>query len=318
MKLPISDKDKTLQAMDVAIEAKSNNGRHRPYLGMSSLGHECSRYLWYGFRWAQKSNFEAKTLKNFEDGHRTEDLMADRIRLVDGVTLMTLDPDTGKQIEWVDFGGHLMGHCDGIVTGIKQAPSNPHIWENKSVNEKKFKKLEKLRAANEKTALKLWDETYYSQQVLYMDYGGFDRAWMTVTTPGGRDDTAVRTESDPAYAAKLRAKAERIIFTDEAPDPYSQSDKIPPCVWCPFQDICRGRKAADRNCRTCAHVSVERDGTWKCTKKDKALDRWEQEKGCAEHLYNPSFVPGEIVNANKEENWIEYKMKDGNIWRDEG
>lgn len=304
MKLPISTEDKTLIAIDKAIETKEDV--RRTYLGMSSLGHECERYLWYNFRWAGQEQFTAKTLRIFEDGHRTEDLMASRICAA-GFEL------TGQQDGWSDFGGHLKGHCDGIIKGLIQAPNTPHIWENKAVNEKKFEKLKKLRAANEKTALSQWDKTYYAQQILYMDYSGLDRAWMTVTTPGGRDHTAVRTEADPAHAMRLRAKAERIIFNDNAPDRVSNNEKIPPCVWCSMADICRGRQAAERNCRTCVHVSVEQDGTWKCAKFNTTLT---EQDGCEHHRYNPAFVPGKAVNASKEENWIEYEMEDGSVWRD--
>jgi hypothetical protein len=319
VKLPISMADPTLEAMDKAQEAKQTGEKRRPYLGMSSLGKDCARELFYGFRWAKLQTFEAQTLRYFEDGHRTEDLVAERIKAVPGIELQTQsadDPD--RQIGWQDFGGHLRGHADGIIQGLKQAPKTKHLWENKAVNEKKFKKLEKLRGVNEKLALFQWDAVYYAQQVLYMDYEGLTRSWMTVTTPGGRQQTAVRTEADPAHAVKLKEKAARIIFSDDAPDKFSDNDKAPPCLWCPFKEICRGREAAERNCRTCAHVQVKEDGTWACARKGETLDYEAQEKGCGDHRYHPTFVPGEVENASAEENWIEYTMKDGITWRDNG
>lgn len=319
MKLPIAENDPMLDAMDAAQEASQTGEKRRPYLGMSSLGNECSRQLWYGFRWAKHIRFKAQTLRYFEDGHRTEDLIAKRIKAVDGVELQTQDPNNpDRQIGWKDFGGHLRGHADGILTGLKQAPKTKHLWENKAVNDKKFAKLEKLKKINEKAALSMWDETYYAQQVLYMDYEGLTRSWMTVTTPGGRKQLGVRTEADPALAIKLKAKASSIIFSDNAPDKISDSDKMPPCVFCDLKEICRGREAADRNCRTCAHAQVNDDGTWECVRLGKILDYDTQKAGCEDQRYNPAFVPGEVVNASAEENWIEYDMGNNNTWRDEG
>jgi len=318
VKLPISENDPTLDAMDAAQEAVQTNEKRRGYLGMSALGNECSRQLWYGFRWTKRILFKAQTLRYFDDGHRTEDLIAKRIQAVDGIELQIKDPKTGGQIGWKDFGGHLRGHADGILLGLIQAPKTKHLWENKAVNDKKFAKLEKLKKINEKAALSIWDPVYYAQQVLYMSYEGLTRAWMTVTTPGGRHQLGVRTEADPAAAIKLKAKAEKIIFSDEAPDRISDSDRMPPCLWCDFKEVCRGREAAERNCRTCAHVTPEKDGTWTCGRFDKILDYSSQEAGCKAHRYNPTFVPGEVANAHPDENWIEYKMEDGAVWRDEG
>ncbi len=318
MKLPVTTTDPTLDAMDAAQEAAQTGEKRRPYLGMSSLGNECSRQLWYGFRWVQRITFKAQTLRYFEDGHRTEDMVAERIKAVPGIELTTHGPD-GRQLGWKDFGGHLRGHADGILTGLLQAPKTRHLWENKAVNDKKFKKLEKLKAINEKVALSIWDFTYYAQQVLYMDYEGLTRSWMTVTTPGGRHQIGVRTEEDPAEAIKLKAKAERIIFSDSPPNIVSDSDKMPPCLFCDHKEICRGRQAADRNCRTCCHTTPERDGTWSCGKFEEVVDYDRQTKGCSLHRYNPAFVPGEVIDASEEENWIEYRYSySGDIWRDEG
>ena len=40
---------------------------------------------------------DADTLKRFADGHASEDIMAARLRQTPGVTLITLDPETGRQ-----------------------------------------------------------------------------------------------------------------------------------------------------------------------------------------------------------------------------
>jgi hypothetical protein len=53
----------------------------RGYLGMSGIGHDCSRKLWYDFRLCTFPDFDAITLLRFADGHASEALTAERIRL---------------------------------------------------------------------------------------------------------------------------------------------------------------------------------------------------------------------------------------------
>ena len=313
VKLPEKRNDPTLEAMNAALAAKQDKYR-RPYLGMSAIGMECEHRLWLSFRWTTQPDFDADTLKRFEDGHASEDIMAARLRQTPGITLITLDPATGRQFGYQDFGGHFRGHEDGHIEGLLQAPVTPHLWEHKCTNETKFKKLDKLAALNEKTALQQWDQTYYAQHVLYMDYGGYTRGYLTCSTPGTREETSVRTNADPVHAAKLKAKAERIIFSEDGRPKVSDDDTFYLCRFCDAADVCRKRRAPDRNCRTCAHVTPKPDGTWHCSRHETTLDRKAQEVGCGSYLVHPTFVPGTPVDAGTD--WIEYKMDDGSVWRD--
>jgi hypothetical protein len=310
VKLPEKKSDPTLDAMNAAMEARTEY--KRGYLGMSSIGNECERQLWLSFRWTYTPSFDAKTLKRFADGHASEAIMAARLKATPGVTLIDLDPETGRQFGYRDFGGHFRGHADGHIEGLYQAPKTPHIWEHKC--SEKMTALQKLTAQNEKTALKQWNETYYAQAVLYMDYGGYSRHYLTCSTPGTRDETSCRTDADPVHAARLKAKAERIIFADEAPARISEDETFFKCRFCDFADVCRFKKAPERNCRTCAHVTPRRDGTWHCAKYDAVRTYKEQEAGCGSHLYNPTTVPGKPVDAG--DNFVEYELENGDRWVD--
>jgi len=308
--------DPTLDAMDEQLEAKSKREKRRPYLGMSSIGRPCAREQWYGFRWVARSSFSAHTLKLFEDGHRIEDVYAARLRAIPGVTLITSDPETGRQIGFEDFGGHFKGHMDGDIRGLLQAPVTPHVWEHKATNETKFKKLKKLRdTLGEKHALREWDATYYGQAVTYMDYGGYTRHYMTCSTPGGRDDTSVRTNSDPVEAQRLRDQAERIIFNEEPPAKIGDATFYI-CRWCDYSGICHEGQPADRNCRTCMHSTALRKGGWWCERHEENLSYEMQEAGCVDHRYNPHVIAGELIDGNEQENWTLYRLLNGEEWRD--
>ena len=311
--------DPTLEAADKALEAVENAQPPRPYLGMSALGQPCERRLWYGFRWVNRQPFPAATLRLFRDGHRSEDLQADDLRRVWGVTLITLDPETGRQISVVAGDGHIKGHLDGRVFGILQAPKTEHVWEHKSVNDKKFKFLEDTKAKlGEKNALRVWNPVYYAQAVLYMHCTGLRRHYMTVSTPGVRRSTSVRTNADPQHAEELLEKAERIVDAREAPPRISDDPDNPECRYCDFSDVCHGGAEPGRNCRTCRLSLPSKGGAWMCWKGDTgAVASVEAQRvGCARHAYVSSLVPGVQIGADATEGWIDYRLADGTVWRD--
>lgn len=319
---PSTNDDPTLAAMNRMIEEEQ--GKHetrRGYLGMSAIGGECSRALWYGFRWVTPETFDAGTLKKFDDGHRSEDIQADRLRLVDGVKLTTVMPGTNKQIEYSDLGGHFKGHGDGEIIGIYQAPKTNHIWEHKATNEAKKKKLDKLKSDyGEKNALAKWDTTYHVQGILYMHYGKITRHYLTCSTPGTRDETSVRTDSDKGIANQYIEKARRIIEADEPPEPISQDRTYFKCKsWCNKRDICMGVSRPDRNCRTCTHstpiIDDSHDAPWTCARDRDEISDF---RGCEGHRYIPALVPGTPIDANPEDNWVLYELPNGSTWKDEG
>ena len=54
--------EKTLAAINQAIEADQDDSPGRAHLGGSSIGRECSRELWYTFRWASSKLHKARIL----------------------------------------------------------------------------------------------------------------------------------------------------------------------------------------------------------------------------------------------------------------
>ncbi|KAF1045648.1 hypothetical protein [Xylophilus sp.] len=314
--------DPTLDAINAAVQNVNNLQKPRPYLGMSAIGMECEAFLWRNFRWCGPSGggFDAKSLMNFEDGHRTEDLMADRLRMVPGVELYTLDPSTGQQFGFSDLGGHFRGHIDGAIRGILQAPKAWHMWENKA-SEKGPHELAKAKEKHgEKAALAAWNPTYHAQAILYMHYGAMDRHYLTCTSPGGRlPITSVRTDADDAEAERLKAKAERVIFAGEPLARIGGDATFWKCKTCVMASQCHGTALPSVSCRTCAHATPERDGDgrWSCArwKSDIPIDA--QRTGCDEHRYIPALLSrwGSATDASETENWIEYTTPERVVFR---
>ncbi len=311
----MADNDPTLEAADRALEAKAAKEPPRPYLGMSQIGESCERKSWYRYRFVKQEMFDSQTLKRFEDGHRTEALIIERLKLLEGITLLDIDQKTGRQFGFVDHDGHFRGHADGMIVGILQAPKANHIFEVKCCSDKKIAELRKAVAdAGEKAALKKWNPTYYAQAVLYIDYMGYSRHYLVAATPGGREWMGVRTNADPAHAMKLRARAKRTILSHEPLDKISNKPDWFECRFCAFSGICHNGESPERNCRTCIHSTPVENGEWTCARWGKKITTEEQLAGCVVHKFLPKLVPGEIVNAT--ELGITYRMPDGSTWYD--
>jgi hypothetical protein len=289
---------------------------------MSEIGNECWRMLWYRFRNVlNEGNLELTSILAIEDGYKQEDIMATRLRMIPGIKLDTVDPETGEQIAFKFLGGHFAGHCDGKILGILESPKTQHIWENKAVKVEKFKKLKDLIAnEGEKKALAAWDVEYYSQAIIYMYASKLTRHYLTVETPGGRDYTSCRTEADNKVAQSLLAKAESIIKADSPLSRLSNNRTFYKCGWCKMKNICFDDKVPDVNCRTCAFSSPNMNSTdgiasWKCWKKGCSFTG--QGQPCNSHLILNTLVPMQTIDNDKSSDfplWIKYKDEDGNIF----
>lgn len=238
VKIP-QQEDPTLQAMYLAIEARQDK-EQRDYLGASLIGNPCARQIWYQYNGYNKAPFKAETLMNFEDGHRTEELTAERLRMVEGIELQTHNED-GSQFGFSSIGGKFKGHCDGFIRGLKQAPKSWHVWECKSSSQKKWNEFKRLKATyGEKGVLREWNENYYVQAQLYMHYSGLNRHYLTLAYAGGREYDSCRTEYDEAVAAKYINRAERIIEANSEPPKMSKNKDFYICKWCDFSKECHG------------------------------------------------------------------------------
>jgi hypothetical protein len=236
--LPPIFTDPTLDAIDRLAEDKAAAEPPRDYLGASIIGEECDRKLWYSFNNAPRKQFDANTLRRFEDGHRTESLVIQRLRSVPGIELWDRHAD-GGQIGGKLFNGKFGWHVDGVILGLLQAPKTPHVLEVKCSGEKKFKEFKgAVDAMGEKAALAKWNSVYYAQAIVYTYLLDLDRHYTVVASAGGREMASCRTEANHDMAKALLAKAERIIGSPQAPTRLSEKPEWFACKWCDFRKVC--------------------------------------------------------------------------------
>jgi hypothetical protein len=282
---------------------KQREGKtHRPHLGGSQIGHECSRALWYQFRWAWSPKFEGRMLRLFETGDREEERIVRNLRDI-GVTVWERDPETGKQIRAESCGGHFALSLDGVAEGLPES-KKPHTLEFKTMNDKSFKSTKSMGVQKSKPV-------YWAQCQIGMHLIGIDRCLFIAVNKNTDEIYAERIKLDVAEALKLNAKAESIVFADTPPEKMSQDPSDWRCKFCPYWAVCHGCKIPEVSCRTCANVTPERDGTWSCAKGRST------EEPCVEHLFIPKIMPSgwEVMDASPE--WVEYHDEDGEIVRNQ-
>jgi hypothetical protein len=310
--LPISATAPTADAIYRAYEERHEEAE-RTYLGMSILGDDCERKLWYGFRWAyEPEKFEGRMLRLFQTGHREEARIIDDLKAI-GVVFEELAD--GEQHAVSFAGGHGGGHLDGIIaSGVPEAPKARHVFEAKTHNTKSFAKLLKEGVAKAKPM-------HAAQMQGYMHLTGVDRALYVAVEKDSDSIHVERVHRDPIQGAQLMAKAERIVAADLPPaklhdDPDAKMAFA--CRWCPKLAGCHQGAWPRRHCRTCLHATPRQDGagTWWCDRHGRALSTDDQRSGCGAHLYIPALVPGQQVDADPAAETVTYELAAGGTWVD--
>jgi hypothetical protein len=290
----------TVRAIYEHYKTKRQGG-HRPHLGGSQIGRECARAIWYQFRHAATPEFEGRMLRLFETGDREEDRLVENLRAV-GVTVWARDPDTGKQFRYEAHGGHFALSLDGVGQGFAES-GKPHLLEFKTMNDKAFKDIQAK-------GLQASKPVYWAQVQVGMHLAGLDRAYFFAVCKSSDEIYAERVRYDAAEGMKLIAKAGQIIFSDTPPSRLSDDPSFYMCKFCEFAPVCHQWAVPEVNCRTCAHVSPEQDGTWSCAAGGDLTP-------CPAHIFNPHMLTGWTI-TDAGDDWIEYTTPDGEIIRNAG
>ena len=290
----------------------------RGYLGASSIGGECDRALWYGFRWCGAESFEGRMYRLFETGDREEGRFVANLRAI-GCEVHDVDPATGRQFGFKAFGGHFGGHMDGCALGVPEAPATWHVAEFKTHNRKSFDKLKVFGVHRSKPV-------HYAQMQVYMHLSGMRRALYLAVCKDTDELYAERVKYSPADAESLMTRAERIITATRPPERITDNPDDWRCRFCNHKTLCHGNPPpgpavpCDVGCRNCVHATTEMDtnhGRWSCAKHGVTMSHAQQATACEDHLFIPDLIAfAEPVDAGYDPagDWTEYINPDGTVW----
>lgn len=279
----------------------------RAYLGASSIGDDCWRKLWYGFRWSSEPQTSGRMYRLFQTGHYAEPRFVKDLRDI-GVEVFERDPKTGRQFSYSDIYGHFRGNTDGLGRRIPEGGAKDHLLEFKTHSNKSFVALVKNGVIKAKPM-------HYAQMTTYMGWGKTERTLYGAVNKDTDELHFERIKFDPTEFVKIQAKAEAIIFAPTPPPRLSDDPDFFQCKMCDHAAACHGARVPRKSCRTCVHITPTKDGgdsvggTWHCGKYDFNPTYDEQSTGCMAHLHLPPLLQyAQPEDAG--DDWILYSHKD--------
>lgn len=253
----------------------------RPHMGASTLGEPCERKMWLSFRWAQAPSFSGRILRLFRRGQNEETTIIADLQAI-GMTITNYGADQAR----VDFGCHVSGSIDGIITAGVPGSNKPHILEAKTHNDKSFNDLLKHGVQQSKPM-------HYTQMQAYMRGEKIDRALYVAVNKNDDRYYFERIKLDKAHADKAIQRGQRIALSERMPEPISARADWYQCKMCDFSDIChRAAPVEQHNCRTCIYSQPLEDGTWRCNYHDAdGIPVEFQREGCENWEIHRDFLP---------------------------
>ena len=274
-----------LKILDDAIEgAQDPHDSFRDHLGMSLIGHECSRRSWYTYRWFTQVRHKARTLRIFRRGQDEEAKVCEWLRAA-GLEVLEVDPATGKQFSFRDKQApQVGGSIDGVLRNVPGQASQERIGlECKTMKASNFRQVQSKGCA-------VAQPGHFSQMQGYMDLSQATQTRLSkfLYLAINKDDDAIYEEViewDPMQSAPDLMLARQVVAAQEPPDKVSAYEDWYLCKMCDHKAVCHRDTAPAVNCRTCKHGRRKANdpSLWICSRFELALNRQVQLEGCEYH-----------------------------------
>lgn len=247
---------------------------NRNHLGSSLIGGDCSRYLWYVFRWCHHTKHDGRQYRLFNRGHREEARFIEWLKGI-GCTSWN-ETEDGKQFR---ISG-VMGHYGGSLDGILRLPDSYGVDVLAFLNEFKTSGTGLKFTELQKKGVRIAKPQHWAQMCQYglkyqMKYG----IYMSIDK--NNDDLYVEVaELDWNHGTEMEKKAEFIIMSQTPPKKLSESAAFRDCAWCDMRGICHRGEPIDRNCRSCSFAKPVENAEWHCNKHCAIIPKEHIAAGC--------------------------------------
>ena len=280
----IPDQMNTIQAL-IYKAYEDSAEQPRPHMGISQIGNKCDRAIWLAFRHAITQKHPGRILKLFKFGHDYEDTVIKELKSI-GCKIINRQAN-------IDFGSHVSGSGDGIISNVPGREKQTLLLEVKTLSAKSFADLKKKGVQESKPI-------YYTQVQCYMLGLKLDRCLFYAMN---KDNSEIYTEIvrlDRDHAEKAVTRAKKIALSDYMPEPLSADPSWYECRLCDFHKFCFSTKTTDSiHCRTCALSTPTEDSKWLCSKYDNfPIEFQYQRTGCDGHVIHPDLVPYERAESD--------------------
>jgi hypothetical protein len=248
---------------------------HRTHLGASLIGKECSREIWYDFRWCSSQVWEGRMLRLFNRGKIEEDLIIKYLRGI-GCKIWEVDPQTGKQFRIWGVNGHYGGSADSVGI-LPYLPDEPMLLEYKTHNVKSYLHLLSNKLIKAKPQ-------HYAQMCAYGKHYQFKYGLYAAVNKNDDDIYFEIVELDWNRAHDLTNKAQDIINAEIPPPRIAENSSYFACKFCSKHAICWQNAPVNINCRSCKHAKPVEDKQWFCKRWNAIIPEDVIKNGCNEHI----------------------------------
>lgn len=297
------------------------DGGHRWHLGGSLIGDECSRKLWYVFRWVKHEKTDGRKQRLFNRGHREEDRFIEWLEGIgfkiwaddlhnnrlwhhaesDSYVLLPTGEQPGEPCQDVsEDRGHIRrakadgldflqyrikavnGHFGGSLDGIAKLPERYGIDEPVLL-EFKTNGTGKGFSDLKHDGMPVAKPQHFAQTSTYGNEYGF-RYCVYLNICKNDDDLHVEVvRLDNNLGEQMKHKAEKIITSDKPPAKLSENPTFFKCKFCHFSGICHKNEVAEVNCRSCKYAKPAEGGEWYCATHDGIIPRDFVPKACPQY-----------------------------------
>ena len=251
------------QIEDVIVYSKP-----RDYLGISIIGTECARKLWYSVHHVNINSYSARQDRLFGRGHLEEPRIQKDLQSI-GVRCL-VDPNNQPEVQ-CGF-GHIKGHPDDILENIPDAPKTQHLGEYKTHNDRSFKDLLK-------NGLQKSKPEHYAQMIVYMYLLELKRGLYIAVNKNDDSRYYYRIKENIPYAKELIKRAEGILFMPEIPIKKYKNTWYK-CKMCNFIGICHYNQPIRKTCLTCNQQVIQMRGKRHCKRYNMDLPLSRQLQAC--------------------------------------
>ena len=245
-------------------EEKDNPQKARSYIGASIVGNPCEALIAFSLRGFPDSSIGYRLKRIFRDGHRIEDDVIKDIKKT-GIAVMEKDPFTGKQWAFDGFGGHAVGHADGMLGPIDQ---DSKLLEIKSMNDNKFKEFSTK-------GVKYSHRHNYSQVQFMLGLGKLKECVFISYNKNNSEYHSELIRYDEFYYNDLCAKVERVLNGEAKKISDDPTDWR--CRGCFKRDVCWEEKEVKQTMKTCKNYQPKLAGGWVCSLGcQEECQKWER------------------------------------------
>ena len=266
---------------------KAYDDGHRSHLGASLIGHECSRHLWYVFRWAKHERFDARMLRLFNRGHREEARFIEWLRGIGWEVSNSPGPWTQACPNESDLPQHrvsaVMGHFGGSLDGMARPEEKLHPIEDDAdafLLEFKTSGTGAGFKASCENGVRRAKPKHWAQMCVYGTLRKLKYALYFIINKNDDDFHCEVIELDWTYGNELVGKAHAIIMSQEPPQRIAQTPAFHTCKFCHHQGICFRDEPMEKNCRSCTFAHPIEDAAWHCGKFENVIQKDFLPKGC--------------------------------------